>query len=231
MSTTNQYLHLRGLLPSKPPPWQHRHRPCYLLYLLPFLTHLLPFRSVHHAHPTPLNTTLPSNTTPMSCSHFPPVLSLIHAYNHVIKSTPFNYPLLSFHPTIPRSLHAETTFYLPQLPSPTAPIVIPIDDPKSPTHIPHTNSYVNLLRKATCLRIHMRTPRSSKTNIPHHPKTNIRHIEPQTPPLTHIEPQTPPLTPPPHSETLQVKLRQLLPSNHPRSLHTPHNSHATTHHQ
>jgi hypothetical protein len=214
MSTTNQYLHLRGLLPSKPPSWRHRHRPRHLLYLLPFLTHLLPFRSVHHAQPTPLNTTPPVNTTPMSCSHFPPVLSLIQAYNHVIKSTPFNYPLLSFHPTIPRSLHAKTTFYLPQLPPPTAPIVTLIADPLPPTRIPHTNSYVNLFRKATCLRIHIRTPRSSKTNT--------QHIEPQTLPLTPPPHSETPLTPPPHSETLQVQLRQLLNTHVPPTNLTTH---------
>jgi len=69
MTTTNRYHHLHGLLPSKPPPWRHRHRPHHLLYLLPILTHLLPFCTVHHAHPTPLQTTPPVNTTPMSRSH------------------------------------------------------------------------------------------------------------------------------------------------------------------
>ena len=143
-------------------------------YLLPILTHLLPFCTVHHSHPTPLHTTPPVNTTPMSRSHSPPVLSQIQAYNHTIKSTPFNFPLPSFHPTILRSLHTEMTFYLPQLPPATAPIIIPIADPASPTHIPHTNSYVVLLLKESCTCIsipahhapstsHMRTPGSHVT--------------------------------------------------------------------
>ncbi len=138
MSTTNQYLHLRGLLPSKPPPWRHRHRPCYLLYLLPFLTHLLSFRSVHHAQPTPLNTTPPSNTTPMSCSHFPPVLSLIHAYKHVIKSTPFNYPSfpstpLSRDPFTPKRPFTYHNFHHPRHPLSSPSL---IQNPPHTSHIP-----------------------------------------------------------------------------------------------
>jgi len=62
MTSTNRYHHLRGLLPSKPPPWRGRHRPRHLLYLLPVLTHLFPFCTVYHAHPTPLQTTPPVNT-------------------------------------------------------------------------------------------------------------------------------------------------------------------------
>ena len=216
------------LLPSKPPPWRHRHRPHHLPYLLPILTHLLPFRTVHHTHPTPLHTTPPVNTTPLSRSHSPPVLSQIQAYNHTIKSTPFNYPLPSFRPTISRSLHTEMTFYLPQLPPPTAPIVIPIADPTSPTRIPQTNSYVILLQKESCtcisipahhapstsLTTHMRTPGSPKTNTLHvelHPTTNIQ-----------VAPHPPPLTPPPHSTTLQVKLRQLPTTHVPSTRLTTH---------
>jgi hypothetical protein len=218
--TTNQHHHLRGLLPSKPPPWRHRHRPRHLIYQLPSLTHLLPFCMVHHAHTTPINTTPPFNTTPMSCSHFLPVLSQIEAYNHALKSTPFNYALLSFHPTIPRSLHAKTTFYLPQLPPPTATIVIPIADPNSPTHIPHTNSYVILLQKerftyisilahhalstspmrtlptthvpSTSLTTSKRPQNLTKTNTFHVPSTST------TPNTSHIKKKslapTPPLT-------------------------------------
>ena len=179
----------------------------------------------------------------MSHSHSPPVLSQIQAYNHAIKSTPFNYPLPSFHPTIPQYLHTETTFYLPQLPPPMAPIVIPIADPTSPTHIPHTNSYVILLRKESCtcisipahhtpstsLTTHMRTPGLPKTNTLHvelHPTTNIQ-----------VAPHPPPLTPPPHSATLQ--LRQLptthipstsltTPTRHPNSTKT-NTSHIESH--
>jgi len=175
-------------------------RPCHLLCLLPVLAHLFSFCTMHHAHSTPLQTTPPVNTTPMSCSHSPPVLSQIQAYNHTIKSTSFNYPLPSFHPTILRSLHTETTFYLPQLPPPTSPIIIPIADPASPTHIPHTNSYVVLLQKESCTCIsipahhapstsHMRTPGShvtthitstsltTPTRPPNFTKTNTPHSE------------------------------------------------------
>ena len=209
MTTTNRHHHLRGLLPSKPPPWRHRHRPRHRVYLLPSLTHLLSFRTVHRAHTTPINTTPPVNTTPMSCSHFLPVLSQIEANNHLIKSTPFNYPLSSFHPTIPRSLHAETTFYLPQLPPPTAPIVIPIADQNSHTH-PITNSYVTLLQKesftyisilahhalsmrtlptthvpSTSLTTPTRPQNLTKTNTFHVPSTSA------TPNTSHVEaPQT-----------------------------------------
>ena len=148
MNTTNRYQ------PSRPPPIQtaplatpapttppptSTTRPC------PCPPSLFP--PVYHAHPTPLHTTPPVNTTPISRPHSPPVLSQIQAYNHTINSIPFNHPPPSFHPTLPRSLHTKMTLYLPQLPPPTVPIVIPIADPPLPTRIPQTNSYVILFRK------------------------------------------------------------------------------------
>ena len=173
---------------------------------------------MHYARPTPLHTTLQVNITPMSRPHSPPVLSQIHAYNYTINPTPFNHPLPSFHPTIPRSLHTESIFYLPHLPPPTAPIVILTTDPPPTTHIP--NSYVILFRKESCTCFSLQEHHTLSTSLPTHtqspdlPKTNTRHVDPHPKTiLPHAEPYQPRLTPPPHSATLQLKLRQL-PTTH-----------------
>jgi len=141
MNTTNQYHHLHGLLPSKPPPWRHRHRPHRRLHLPRVLAYLLVFFLVHHARPMPLLTILSVNTSPT----YPPA-SLTHFGRHPANrdtknTTLFHCPLLFISPTPPRPLHTNTSLYLPQIPTPAAPIVPILGLPT--THLYHTNSYVN----------------------------------------------------------------------------------------
>ena len=180
---------------------------------------------------TPPHFKLPHQSTPPQCpvhTHSPPVLSQIQAYNHTIKPTPFNCPLPSFHPTIPQSLHTKTTFYLPQLPPPMAPIIIPIADPTSSACIRHTNSYVILLRKESCTCISILAHHTPSTSLTTHmqtpglPKTNTLHVELHPTTNIQVAPHPPPLTPPPHLATLQLKLRQLPTTHVPSTCLTTH---------
>ena len=88
MNTTNWYHHLRGPLQSKPPPWRHRHRPYYPLYLLHVLAHLLPFRHGCITHPS-------SHYYPPSQHHpnVPPTLTTRSQPNPGLQPHNKSYPL------------------------------------------------------------------------------------------------------------------------------------------
>ena len=148
MNTTNQYMHLRGLLPSKPPPWRHRRRSNHIHHHRLILTHLLLFSSKKYANTIPLKTapikTTPIKTTPISLRSMP-ILSHISANHNKRNSTSLYHHQPPIHPNLPHSPPTNKPFYLPQLPHPTAPIFIIINP--SPTHTHSSNSYVNTQKK------------------------------------------------------------------------------------
>jgi hypothetical protein len=95
-SMTNRHIHLRGLLPSKPPPWRHRRRLNHTQHVRLVLIHLLLFSLAKYVNTTPLKTTpiktTPIKTTPISLQHSLPILSHISANHNKINPTSLYHP-------------------------------------------------------------------------------------------------------------------------------------------
>jgi len=188
MNTTNRHIHLRGLLPSKPPPWRHRRRSNHIQYLRLVLIHLHLFLSAKYAN-TPLKTTpiktILIKTTPIFLRHSLPILSHISANHNKINSTslyhhqPPIHPNLPhhqppIHPNLPHSPSTNRPFYLPQLPCPTAPIFLIVNP--LPTHASSSNSYVNSQKKfchSTTHNLYANTHSSQATHSTKYQLTKI----------------------------------------------------------
>ena len=149
MNTTNRHIHLRCLLPSKPPPWRHRRRLHHTQHLRLILIHLLLFSLAKYVNTTPLKTTpiktTPIKTTPISLQHSLPILSHVSANHNKINPTSLYHHQPPIHPNPTHSPSTNRPFYLPQLPRPTAPIFLIVNP--SPTHAASSNSYVNTHKK------------------------------------------------------------------------------------
>ena len=149
MNTTNRHIHLRCLLPSKPPPWRHRRRLHHTQHLRLILIHLLLFSLAKYANTTPLKTTpiktTPIKTTPTSPQRSLPILCHISANHNKINPTSLYHHQPPIHPNPTHSPSTNRPFYLPQPPHPTAPIFLIVN--QSPTHAASINSYVNTHKK------------------------------------------------------------------------------------
>ena len=149
MYTTNRHHHLRGLLPSKPPPWRRRRRSNYMQYLQLVFIHLLLFSSAKYANTTPLKTTPIKSTLIKTTPIFllrSPILSHTSANHNKINPTSLHHHQPPIHPNPPHSPTTNRPSYLPQLPRPTAPIFLIVN--QSPTHAVSSNSYVNTHKKS-----------------------------------------------------------------------------------
>ena len=175
MTTTNRYHHLRGLLPSKPPPWRHRHWPRHLLIYYPSLPTFSLFVGASRT-PHPTSYYPPSQHHP----NVPFTLATRSQPNPGLQPRNKIYPLQLPPPFLPPHYPTIPSHRNDLLPTTTSTTHGTHRHPHCWSNIPHTHPTHQFLRYPPPERelyMHLNTGTSHSLHKPHNSHANPRFAQ------------------------------------------------------